>query len=552
MSAGAPFTLDVRRLERLPAGQRAQEYARVAQFHRKLERNPLWRYVPHEGELAFKRSHRLPVDGSEERGQVAYHECSGNHVPTAALVGGNRAGKTRGGVADNLIQTLPPQFVPPWLLPYKRWNLDGEPFYCRVVGPDLSRWLERAMLPTVKSMVPSEALFKGSWDKAYSSRSQQLLFADGSWWDFLTHDMDVDAFAGVPLHRVHFDEEPEGEIGRRQYEESLVRLIDYDGDLRWTLTPVLGLTFVYYELTDERTDLPRKDPDVFVVQVDMDHNPHLSDAGRDRALKKLGKDPLKLESRKKGRWVHVEGIVYPEFNEHRHVVPDRRPAKPHVGERSLEPVFVGIDPGINKDHPAAVLYSLLVWERNAQEELVDKLVVFRTWKNPDAIVADVAKFIHGTNEEFGITPRAYIIDPSAQNRHHQTGRSTQWAYQQHGIWTMLGQNARLAGFDAVKERLSTDRLEVCASCDDLIREFREYRWKGRRNSKSPDAPAPAPIEINDHLLDDLRYVTMHLLSAPKPNEDEAGVEESDAQRAFRMSVRRRSHSSPRIGGVIPA
>jgi phage terminase large subunit-like protein len=98
---------------------------------------------------------------------------------------------------------------------------------------------------------PREALWKGDFDKAYNDRERKLRFADGSWMDFLTHEMDVDAFAGADMHFVWFDEEPSGEKGKAQFEESLARLVDYDGHMRWTLTPLLGLNFVYYELTEQ-------------------------------------------------------------------------------------------------------------------------------------------------------------------------------------------------------------------------------------------------------------------------------------------------------------
>jgi hypothetical protein len=94
--------------------------------------------------------------------------------------------------------------------------------------------------------------------------------------------------------RVHFDEEPVGELGRQQYEESLWRIVDHDGEIRWTLTPLLGLDFVYDELNDN--DKPRWDDECRVVTGDIDHNPHLSESGRRKALKGAEKDPLRREA----------------------------------------------------------------------------------------------------------------------------------------------------------------------------------------------------------------------------------------------------------------
>jgi hypothetical protein len=56
------------------------------------------------------------------------------------------------------------------------------------------------------------------------------------------------------------------------------------------------LSFAYYELTAD--DKPRWDEECRVVLGDIDHNPHLSDAGRARFLKRFAKDPLKLAASK--------------------------------------------------------------------------------------------------------------------------------------------------------------------------------------------------------------------------------------------------------------
>jgi hypothetical protein len=341
-------------------------------------------------------------------------------------------------LADNLIQTLPFEFLPPWLHAYKRWGID-EPFKCRVVGQDLPRWLGQTVLPKLRKMIPRDALWKGNLDRAYDQRDHKLQFADGSVWDFLTHDMAVDAFASVDLHRVHFDEEPVGELGRQQYEESLWRIVDHDGEIRWTLTPLLGLDFVYDELNAD--DKPRWDDECRVVMGDIDHNPHLSDSGRRKALKAAEKDPLRREARKSGRWVHFAGLIYSEWRDDRHIVPDRSIPRNDAGAPAV-PVFAAIDPGINKDHQAAVVFA---WLNPATLGRPAQLEVFDVWKAPDCTVDDVALHFNAKKADLGFKPAWTAIDPAAQNRHHSTGRNLQQDYAQHGIPTIPGQNARIPG-----------------------------------------------------------------------------------------------------------
>jgi phage terminase large subunit-like protein len=528
----APFELDLDALNSLPEGERLKELHRLAPLQRLLETNPLWSWVPHEGEKQWKLENDLDLDGSESRGQVEFLEAE---TKTAALVAGNRYGKSDAGAGWALTQTLPIDdrwLLPPWLHRFKRWGLDGEPVYGRIVGPDLGQWLEKVMLPKLRRMIPREALFKGDFDKAYKAQTRKLLFADGSWWDFLTHEMDVDAFAGADLHFVWFDEEPPGEKGKLQFEESWARVTDYDGHVRWTLTPLLGLGFVYYELTN-RNGNPRDDEDCKVVTGDMEHNPHLSEKGKQSFLARFRKDPLKLAARKSGRWVHFAGQIYSEWSDHKHVVPDREiprrpaPANPE-SDLPAVPIYEAIDPGINKDHQVA-----LIWAWVDENDLLE---VFHAIKRPDWTVEDAAGYIQMFRGEHMFTPRWTVIDPAAQNRYHGTGRSLQWEYQRHGIWTLPGQNNRQAGFNAVKERLRPmapegtpelpPKLVVQASCEELIDEFHTYRWKSPKGT-GENAPKLEPIKRNDDLLDALRYLVM---SMPQKAESTAVPTQHDRDR----------------------
>jgi hypothetical protein len=110
--------------------------------------------------------------------------------------------------------------------------------------------------------------------------------------------MDVDAFAGCgpPLRLVRRG--ATGREGQAQFEES-----GPCGGLRRPRPldphPAPRPGFVYYELTDKNGQ-PRDDEDCKVVTGDIDHNPHLSDKGKQSFLKRFEKDPLKLPGEKVG------------------------------------------------------------------------------------------------------------------------------------------------------------------------------------------------------------------------------------------------------------
>jgi hypothetical protein len=99
----------------LPAAEREEELARVAQLNAMLEANPQFRWAPHEGEHGWKVREGLPLTGTESRGQAEFLEAP---QPVVAAVAGNRFGKTEVGAEFCLIQMLPEEFLPPWLLPY--------------------------------------------------------------------------------------------------------------------------------------------------------------------------------------------------------------------------------------------------------------------------------------------------------------------------------------------------------------------------------------------------------------------------------------------------
>jgi phage terminase large subunit-like protein len=149
---------------------------------------------------------------------------------------------------------------------------------------------------------PPGQLKGGSWDEAYDKQRRILQFANGSRFEFMTFEQDLDKFSGTALHRVHYDEEPPEQIRS----ENQMRLIDYGGDELFTMTPLYGHD------VDVRQDVGSATaPGYTVVQVDMDDNPHLNQEAKERLLEGLTHE--ERQARKEGRFVHFAGMVFPEF-----------------------------------------------------------------------------------------------------------------------------------------------------------------------------------------------------------------------------------------------
>jgi phage terminase large subunit-like protein len=448
-------------LEGLPAAERAQAAAALEALEEAVRRNPLVAYRPH-------------------RKQRTFH---GARTPVKAFLGGNRSGKTTGGILDDLIQAVDGDVLPDELQAFKRWQ---PPFFARIVTPDFTSTMEGVVFAKLRDWTPKGQLLGSSWDKAYDKQQRILNFKNGSWFQFMTFEQDLDKFGGAALHRVHYDEEPP----RLIRQECMFRLIDFDGDELFTMTPLHGMSWMFDEIYEpwERGDREG----LTIVVVDMDDNPFLNQAAKARVLSGLSRE--ERAARKSGRFVQFAGMVYGEFSRMSHVIPQ----SPVPGDAL---VLGSIDPGTR--HMAAVVWAYLTAE--------DDLVVFEELALKEGTVAEVCRAIRMIEAQYQIRPGMYMIDPAARNIMHQTGRSDQMEYTDHGIVTILGQNAVTAGINRIKERLQGQpgqppRLHVMANCTSLIEEFRRYHWA--KQGRSEHEAKEVVVKRDDHLLDALRYLVM--------------------------------------------
>jgi hypothetical protein len=333
----------------------------------------------------------------------------------------------------------------------------------------------------------------------------------------------------VPLHIVVFDEEPREEIRN----ENLVRLIDFDGEEIFALTPFSGMAWLFDEIYEpwERGDL---DPgDGRVVVVDMDDNPHLSETGKARALAQYSGP--EREARKSGRFVSFSGLIYPKFGECTIPQIDRVPPGAEV--------FAGIDPGYR--HLAAVLYAYLDHD--------DDLVVFDEIGLKQKTVKDVCAAMRLLDAKWGFEDQPLqrnwsVIDPASRNKNNQTGRSDQQEFADNGVFTIPGQNEVRAGINRVQERIDAGKLHVTANCTGLLQEGRKYRWV-KETGRGENEAREAPVKKDDHRLDALRYIVMQRPLTPVKAKRPA--EESMKERLLRHGLSGLRRRTPPDSGFGP-
>jgi phage terminase large subunit-like protein len=460
----ASFAIDTTALERLPVEKQAvaRQLLRELEAHRRG--NPLLFFMPHPKQV----------------------ELMGCHAPIRAFLGGNRSGKTTAGVVDDLIQAVDRDCLPEHLKGFKKWE---PPFFCRIMAPDFTGTMEGVIFEKIRQLAPKSQLRGGSWDAAYDKQRRMLWFENGSWFQFMSYEQDRDKLGGAALHRVHYDEEPP----EQHRVECQFRLIDYSGDELFTMTPLMGMSWMF-----ERLYEPFKKgllPEALIVEVDMDDNPHLDEATKQRAL--LGLSPEERAARKSGNFVHFAGLIYPEFSVDSHVVP-------MVREIPVENmVIVGIDPGFR--HMAAAVFCMVSPE--------GEWTVFDEVALKGRTIREVCEEVLARNVRWGRTPRWYVIDPASRNRSSQTGRSDQMEYADYGVVTIAGQNSVVTGLQRVKGLLAEGRLLIGSNCEVTIDQFRKYRWESAKRAEGDGREQP--VKKDDHLLDALRYAVM---SRPRPSE----------------------------------
>lgn len=430
--------------------------ADLEELDRLFESNPLAFFRPHPKQQVFLRA----------------------HTPVKAFLGGNRSGKTTAGIVDDLIQAVDRECLSEHLRPAKRWE---PPFKCRIVTPDFTSTMEGVVFDKLRMLAPKPQLLGGSWEKAYDKQNRKLRFANGSWFDFMTFEQDLDKFGGAALHRVHYDEEPPEAIRK----ECRMRLIDYGGDEVLTMTPLLGMSWSFDQVYERRLE-----PEVTVVEVDMDENPHLNEEAKEMVLQGLTEEERK--ARKEGKYVHFAGLVFPEFTSD-HVVPPV--SKEHLKGQT---VVVGIDPGIGFSGASFIGFD----SENAA-------VVFDELFLKNQTVEGLCSAIKDRVAHWGLEPDYYVIDPSARNRTLTNAEQVEAEFARHGIYCVHGQNAVEPGVFQIKRRLQADppSLVVAENCRECIHEFGRLRIK-----ETPDGKfailKEAGVNARNEVMDTVRYVLM--------------------------------------------
>ena len=401
----------------------------------------------------------------------AVHEAFHKSPKVGRLLrGGNRSGKSTAGIVEDI------------------WRATGRhplqkthdvPIRGRIVTVDKDTGVELIIKPLLAQWTPPSELVNGSWEDSWKNRGSVMTFRNGSTIDVKTHQQETEAFAGVPLHFVHFDEECPSAI----FNECRLRLIDYNGCWYMTMTPVEGQDWIF----DRFIVTANKNVDMF--EVDIGSNPHLNQ----EALKLLGEDLTDEEKdvRQKGIFIPRGGLVLKEFDYNRHIIEAHGPIP-----RSWA-IYVSIDHGFN--NPTAILWHAVSPNRD--------VVTFKEIYKRKVIIKDHAEAIKKVNRELGITPELYVGDPSMAQKTAESGTSALQLYRDNGIPLIQAKRDVPGRINKMNEYLKYDKWHVTQECPNTVKEMRGYSFKIHVSPKIADRNnvREEPNKKNDHAMDSCGY-----------------------------------------------
>ena len=442
-------------------------------------------YVPHEKQNLF---HQAPQKGR-------------------LFLGGNRAGKTTAGVAEDIF----------WLKqdhPYRDLSevlVRGIPTRGRAIVVDFNI-LHQVLIPEYKRWMPPSLLKDGSWDKSFDKSRNILTLVNGATLDFKTYEQDMDKHSGTSRHYVHFDEEAPEHI----FNENMLRLLDTDGHWWMTMTPLLGVTWLYdkFKMDEHPDEESYVEGNVYISRINTLENPNLSKAAIASTFEGMSEDEIK--SRQEGRFVEVGGLVFKNFDKNLHVI------EPTIPPKTWE-WYMSLDSGWN--NPTAIL-----WHAVSPEGMV---ITFDEIYQKETTVSEFARMIKEREKRWGKQPFLRTGDPAIRQTREVTGTSVQQEYASHDIYLSLdgvptGAGSVDIGIQKMQTYMGNKKMAdgtvtpakwfITENCVHTIKELRKLRWAtfNSKNLQNTMNPQEKIHKKDDHTFDSARYF-FTLLPDPRPD-----------------------------------
>ena len=259
------------------------------------------------------------------------HKYLVSEAQTRGIIKGNQGGGTRVAMSDAAMRLL-------GIHPVERRNVLQKPIRCiSKCLPKSDEDEENQQYVEFKTIFPPEYI-----KRDLTARAPHMIIRDPKGGsdnkiEFLSKKQEVDAFMSVQRAAYYQDEE----IDKTKWDENVVRLLRYGGDITICLTPVMGLDWTYdviwssasviyrSETISQKFNLPQveetgNDADIEVFQWATDDNPVMDVESIERLLQNAGiddEDEDDLAMRRYGVFRQVSGRIYKSFDPTVHVIP---------------------------------------------------------------------------------------------------------------------------------------------------------------------------------------------------------------------------------------
>ena len=321
---------------------------------------------------------------------------------------------------------------------------------------------------------------------------------------FKSCDQGRDKFQGTSLDFVWFDEEPPEDI----YKECKMRVIDKQGEIFGTMTPLKGLTWVYNEIYLNKNN----DSEIWYEQMEWADNPYLNKEEIDALTQTMSSD--ELDARRYGKFTANGGMVYPEFDENINVIePFDVPYEWYDN--------ISIDPGLN--NPLSAHWYAVDYDNNIYV-IAEHFEAKKGIEYHSNMIKAICEKLHWKTFNGKINA---LIDSAANQKTLASEKSVTELFYDYGINVNPKVNKDLfSGIQRVKTYLKNakgeTKLYIFKTCTNLIREIKSYFW----------GDSDAPIKKDDHCLDEMRYYIMSRPENIKPKEQKSIIQK-DKERLYK-------------------
>jgi hypothetical protein len=242
-------------------------------------------------------------------------------------------------------------------------------------------------------------------------------------------------------------------------------------------------------IADEIVNKP--DKTIWTMEVSIHDNPHITKEFAQEFLGKLSSD--ELETREKGKFLHLQGLVFKDFKAATHVLDCKEPPPDST-------VYAAID-----THPRTPQALAFMWvDKRGNQFVCHEIFRHGTPEEVAAWVVNFHKSIHKIEQ--------VVIDPSAQgdkNRGDSTYEVIEGKLADAGIPLDFGSKDLSSGIqlmqDAFKSKNGIASLFIDRSCTRLLWELGRYIWKDWKNAGSTEkGELNKPRDADDHLIENVR------------------------------------------------